>query len=64
MLLGDSEPQAIETLLSECFHSDHGKQETEIVILRDREPDEKINALLKKPEYDQKLIYIRGNPLK
>ena len=64
MLLGDSEPNAIETFLSECFHSDHGRQETEIVILRDCEPSDKINQLLKKPEYEHKLIYIRGNPLK
>jgi len=42
LLLGDSDPGAIETFLSECFHSDHGRQETEIVILRDCEPDEKI----------------------
>lgn len=64
LLLGDGEPEAIETFLSECFHSDHGRQETEIVILRDSEPDEKINAILKKPEYDQKLIYIKGSPLR
>ena len=43
LLLGDSEPDAIETFLSECFHSDHGRQETEIVVLRDSEPDERIN---------------------
>ena len=64
LLLGDSEPDAIETFLSECFHSDHGRQETEIVVLRDSEPDEKINQILKKPEHDQKLIYIKGSPLR
>ena len=63
MVLGDCEPDAIETFLSECFHSDHGHQDTEIVLLRDSEPDEKTNMMLKSPEYDQKLIYIRGNPL-
>lgn len=25
LLLGDGEPEAIETFLSECFHSDHGR---------------------------------------
>lgn len=40
LLLGDSSFTAIETFLSECFHSDHGKINTEIVILRDCEPDE------------------------
>ena len=64
LLLGDSEPYALETFLSECFHSDHGRNETEIVILRDCEPNESISELLKKPEYDQKLIYIRGSPLR
>ena len=64
LLLGDSEPDAIETFLSECFHSDHGKQETEIIMLRDSEPDEKTNEILKKPEYDQKLTYIKGSPLR
>ena len=34
------------------------------MILRDSEPGEKMNAILKKPEYDQKLIYIKGNPLR
>lgn len=63
LLLGAFDPVAIETFLSECFHSDHGKQETEIVILRDCEPEEKISQILKKPEYDQKLKYIRGSPL-
>ena len=64
LLLGDSVPDAIEKFLSECFHSDHGRNETEIVILKDSEPNEKISELLKKPEYDQKLIYIRGSPLR
>ena len=49
LLLGDSEPEAMDTFLSECFHSDHGRQETEIIILRDSEPDERINQILKKP---------------
>ncbi len=52
LMLGDTEPVALETFLSECFHSDHGKNDTEIVILRDCEPNEKINQTLKKPEYD------------
>lgn len=64
LLLGDSSFTAIETFLSECFHSDHGKNETEIVILRDCEPDENIEAILKKPEFDQMLKYIKGSPLR
>jgi len=63
IVVGDADPSAMETFLSECFHGDHGKQDTEIVILRDCEPDDKINATLKRPEYDRNLIYIRGNPL-
>ena len=63
LVLGDCEPAAIETFFSECFHVDHGAQDLEIVILRDKEPDEKINAILKKPEFDQKVIYIKGSPL-
>jgi len=51
-VVGDADPSAMETFLSECFHGDHGKQDTEIVILRDCEPDDKINATLKRPEYD------------
>lgn len=52
IVVGDADPAAMETFLSECFHGDHGKQDTEIVILRDCEPDDKINATLKRPEYD------------
>lgn len=63
LVLGDCDSEAIETFLSECFHSDHGHQDTEIIILRDSEPDEKVNQMLKRPEYDQKMIYIKGSPL-
>lgn len=63
LLLGDFHPAAMETFLTECFHADHGKIETDVVILRNSEPTSEISALLKDPQFDKKIIYIKGNPL-
>jgi hypothetical protein len=34
LLLGDASPEAIKTFLTECYHSDHGVTETNVVIMR------------------------------
>ena len=34
LLLGESPPEAIKTFLTECYHSDHGSNETNVVIMR------------------------------
>ena len=64
LLLGESQTDAVTTFMNECFHTDHGKNETEIVILRESEPTVEINHILKMPQFEQKLIYIKGSPLK
>lgn len=52
LLLGEFHPEAIETFLKECFHTDHGKIETDVVILRNSEPTPAISLLLKDPLFD------------
>ena len=63
MLLGDCPDEAIDTFLTECFHSDHGLTETDVVILRNCEPTEGIERIIKSPEFDQKVIFVKGNPI-
>jgi hypothetical protein len=46
LLLGDSQPNAISTFLKECFHSDHGAAETDVVIMRTEPPSEELMQLL------------------
>ena len=47
LLLGDSCPDAISTFLKECFHSDHGAMETDVVIMRSCPPSDEINQIIK-----------------
>ena len=51
LLLGDSQPDAIKTFLKECFHSDHGVNETEVVIMRPSMPSEEMAILLNNDKY-------------
>lgn len=63
LLLGESHGDAILTFLTECFHSDHGKTETDVVILRNSEPTKEIDQILKMPQFESKVIFIKGNPI-
>ena len=51
LLLGESQPDAIKTFLKECFHSDHGVSETEVVIMRNSVPNEEMTTLLNNEKY-------------
>jgi hypothetical protein len=63
LLLGDCQPETISTFLKECFHSDHGSNETDVVIMRSASPDEAINIILKNPKYESKVFYLEGSPM-
>ena len=64
LLLGNSQPDAINTFLQECFHADHGSLDTDVVIMRNGPPTEEINAILKNnTQFDSRVIYLQGNPL-
>lgn len=63
LLLGDSQHDAINTFLKECFHSDHGAMDTDVVILRSGPPTEEINNVLKNPQFESKVIYLQGSAL-
>lgn len=63
LLLGDSQPDAIKTFLKECFHSDHGANETEVVIMRPSMPSEEMAILLNNEKYQQRVHYVQGSPL-
>ena len=47
LLLGNSQPDAINTFLKECFHADHGSMETDVVIMRNGPPTEEIDQILR-----------------
>jgi hypothetical protein len=47
LLFGDAPPDAIKTFFSELFHSDHGFQETDLVLLRTKQPNDELNAVIK-----------------
>jgi hypothetical protein len=42
LILGDAPAEAIKTFLTECYHSDHGITETNVVIMRNYGPDEEM----------------------
>ena len=63
LLLGDSSPEAIRTFFTEYFHSDHGQSETDIVLCQDRDPTPEISLIIKSPQFDSKITYIKGDPL-
>lgn len=63
LLLGESQPDAIKTFLKECFHSDHGVNETEVVIMRNTVPSEDMTTLLNTEKYQQRVHYVQGSPL-
>jgi len=65
LLLGDSQPDAISMFLKECFHSDHGAMETDVVIMRTDPPSEEIKNILKgqHTQFESRVFYLQGNPL-
>ena len=63
LLLGDSQPDAINTFLKECFHADHGALDTDVVIMRSGPPSDEINQILKNQHFESRVIYLQGNPL-
>ena len=46
LLLGEPQIDAVKTFLKECFHSDHGVSENEVVIMRNQMPSEEMSELL------------------
>lgn len=42
LIFGDATAEAIKTFLTECYHSDHGVTETNVVIMRNYPPDEEM----------------------
>lgn len=63
LLLGDCSHEAIDMFLKECFHSDHGGIDMEVVIMRNGPPTEDMNALLNRAEYESRVMYLEGSPL-
>jgi len=63
LLLGESQPEAIKTFLKECFHSDHGMQEMDIVIMRTSPPSDELSQILKMPKFETRVHFLQGNPL-
>jgi len=63
LLFGDAPPDAVRTFLSECFHSDHGFNETNLVIMRNTQPSDELNAILKSSQFESRVYFIQGNPI-
>jgi hypothetical protein len=63
LLLGDAPPDAIKTFLTECYHSDHGITETNVVIMRNHSPNEELMSILKMSNFESKVTYLEGNPM-
>jgi hypothetical protein len=61
LLLGDSSADAVKTFLKECFHSDHGPMETDVVIMRSDPPTDEMLEIINGP-YQQQVFYLQGNP--
>ena len=61
--MGECDLDAIDTFLNECFHADHGVKQTDVVILRNSDPTEGIEKVINMPQFEQKVKYIKGNPL-
>ena len=60
LLLGDSQPDAIRTFLKECFHSDHGAMETDVVIMRTDPPSDEMKQIISgsQSEYESRVYYL------
>ena len=63
ILMGECDLDAIDTFLNECFHADHGTSQTDVVILRNSDPTDGIEKVIGMPKFEQKVKYIKGNPL-
>ena len=63
ILLGDCHPYAISNFLRECFNEDHHSNNLKVIILRNCEPSDEMNWLLKNDQFISNVIYIKGDPL-
>lgn len=62
LISGNISYGSIAVLLHEYFHPDHGEDERHALILMPHRPDNNIKSLLQ--EYQNKLFYFEGDPLK
>ncbi|CAD8152800.1 unnamed protein product [Paramecium pentaurelia] len=63
LLLGSSQVEGFKTFLNELYHSDHGMNDTNTVILQPCAPTEEMTLQLKQPALQSKVIYLEGHPL-
>ena len=63
LILGNAPPDAVKTFLTECYHSDHGVTETNVVIMKNHAPSDDMLNILKLPNFHQKVFYLQGNPM-
>ncbi|CAD8066859.1 unnamed protein product [Paramecium sonneborni] len=63
LLLGSSQVEGFKTFLNELYHSDHGMNDTNTVILQPYAPTEEMTLQLKQPALQSRVIYLEGHPL-
>jgi len=64
LLCGKGSANKLLRFLSEFYHQDHGEQRAKVVILMPEEPSSEIETMiLKDPEYDERVQYVKGNPI-
>ncbi|CAK75823.1 unnamed protein product (macronuclear) [Paramecium tetraurelia] len=63
LLLGSSQVEGFKTFLNELYHTDHGMNDINTVILQPSAPTEEMTLQLKQPALQSKVIYLEGHPL-
>lgn len=63
LLLGDAPHDAVKTFFTELFHPDHGFTDTNLVLMRQKEPSEELDIVLKDNNFESRVSFIQGNPI-
>jgi voltage-gated potassium channel len=59
VVTGNIEIEGATTFCSEVFHPDHGNYTKHVVLLQESEPSQEVMGLLRNPQYELLLVYLR-----
>ena len=62
VLIGEISESSLTNFLGEFFHTDHGNEGSQCVVLRDCIPSHGMQMILSDPRYIKAVIYLEGSP--
>ena len=63
LLVSKPECSSVSMFLREFYHTDHGEQETRVVIIDPSEPSDEFKDLIESLEYSKYVTYVKGHVL-